>query len=61
MITRNHNSPELARKEARRAGYWPQHQPDGRDVWARDDGRRVALVREERARSTVWHWHPLAD
>ena len=56
MKTRDFASPTEARREAARASYWPRHRHDGVDVWRRDDGKEIALAREERARSTVWHW-----
>ena len=55
MIRRNHGSREEAIRTALRAGYWPISRRDGLWVLRRDDGSEVAVAREERARSQVWH------
>ena len=56
MKTRDFASATQARVEASRCGYSPIHRTDGIDVWKRDDGTCIALQRETRKRSVVWHW-----
>ena len=56
MKTCDHASVTQARVEASRCGYSQIHRRDGLEVWMRDDGTEIALQRETRPRSTVWHW-----
>jgi hypothetical protein len=54
--TRDFAAPVQARVEASRCGFSQRHRRDGLEVWMRDDGTEIALQRERRPRSTVWHW-----
>lgn len=57
MIRRNHGSKIAAIREAMNHRYLPLCRRDG--VLAFSDGRNtVAVAREDRARSSVWHLVP---
>lgn len=55
MKLRDYTCPILAMREARKHGYWPRHRRDGLNVWRKGE-QELALKRERRPRSTVWHW-----
>lgn len=60
MIRRNHPSREAAIRAAVEAGYWPLHRRDS--IYVLGNGKeQLAIQREERARSTVFHLVPAPE
>lgn len=60
MIRRNHPSREAAIRAAVEAGYWPVHRRDS--LYVLSDGKQhLAIQRETRARSEVFHLVPAPD
>lgn len=59
LTRRNHPSPEAARWELVKHGYYPMHigPQDAQEKWRRLDKKHPVLTigREDRPRSKVWH------
>lgn len=51
----NHPTKSEARRELLRCGYHIAHDPDGIERWAKKGKPDHGIVREDRARSVVFH------
>jgi hypothetical protein len=56
LSRRNHESAEAARRALVAHGYQQAHvPPDAPDKWAKKGSPDLAIGREDRPRSSVWH------